>query len=94
LNSHAAGAIMPNLNNTVLSSMPVFMPKLKIQREIADCLDFTGRKIAIHQRNHAAFTALFRTLLHQVMTAQIRVHDADLSDLHQEGKAKMPCTTV
>jgi hypothetical protein len=29
----------------------------------------------------------FRTLLHQLMTAQIRVHDLDLAFLEQEAKA-------
>jgi type I restriction enzyme S subunit len=81
LNSHAAGAIMPNLNNTVLRSMPVFFPKLEIQTEIANCLDATKQKMAIHQRKHAALTALFRTLLHQLMTAQLRVHGLELPNL-------------
>ncbi len=80
LNSHAAGAIMPNLNNTVLRSMPVFFPKLEIQTEIANCLDATKQKMAIHQRKHAALTALFRTLLHQLMTTQVRVHELDLPE--------------
>jgi len=79
LNSHAAGAIMPNLNNTVLRSMPVFFPKLGIQKEIADCLDSTGRKFGIHYRKHAALSALFRTLLHELMTARICVHNLDLT---------------
>ena len=35
-------------------------------------------KLALHCRKHATLTALFRTLLHQLMTAQIRVHDVDL----------------
>jgi len=81
LNSHAAGAIMPNLNNTVLRSMPVFVPSKEVQTEIGDCLDATEQKIAIHQGKHAALTALFRTLLHQLMTAQIRVHNLNLPEL-------------
>ncbi|MDD5036171.1 MAG: restriction endonuclease subunit S [Methylococcaceae bacterium] len=82
LNSHAAGAIMPNLNNTVLRSMPVFFPKLEIQTEIANCLDATKQKMAIHQRKHAALTALFRTLLHKLMTAQIRVDQLDIEEFN------------
>jgi hypothetical protein len=35
------------------------------------------RKHEQHHRKHAALTALFRTLLHQLMTAQIRVHDLE-----------------
>lgn len=79
LNSHAAGAIMPNLNNAVLRSMPVFYPKFHVQVEIADCLDACEQKMINHVRKKTCFTDLFRTLLHQLMTAQIQVHDLDLS---------------
>jgi type I restriction enzyme, S subunit len=79
LNSHAAGAIMPNLNNAVLRSMPVFYPKFDVQVEIADCLDACEQKMINHVRKKESFTDLFRTLLHQLMTAQIRVKDIDLS---------------
>ena len=81
LNSHAAGAIMPNLNNTVLGSMPVFYPTLDVQMAIADCLNAAERKMMIHERKKQSFTDLLRTLLHQLMTAQIRVHDLDLPEL-------------
>jgi type I restriction enzyme S subunit len=78
LNSHAAGVIMPNLNNTVLGSMPVFYPKLDVQIEIADCLDAAEQKLMTHERKKQSFSDLFRTLLHQLMTAQIRVNDLEL----------------
>ncbi len=81
LNSHAAGAIMPNLNNTVLCSMPVFIPKQDVQIEIADCLDATEQKMTLHEFKKQSLTDLFRTLLHQLMTAQIRVNDLDLPEL-------------
>ena len=81
LNSHAAGAIMPNLNNTVLRSMPVFFPSIELQTSIADCLDAIEQKMAIHQRKHDALADLFRTLLQQLMTAQIRVHNLTLPEL-------------
>lgn len=90
LNSHAAGAIMPNLNNTVLSSMPVFYPKRDVQEEIVNFLDAAQLKILTHERRKLSLSDLFRTLLHQLMTAQIRVHDLDLSFLEQEAKAGRP----
>ncbi|MBA5873909.1 MAG: hypothetical protein GDA66_05095 [Nitrospira sp. CR1.2] len=34
-----------------------------------------------------SFTVLFRPLLHRLMTAQIRVHDLDLSLLQQDAQA-------
>jgi len=33
------------------------------------------------RRKHASLAALFRTLLHPLMTAQFRVHDLDLDRL-------------
>lgn len=36
------------------------------------CVD---RKIAIHERKRMTFQELFRTLLHQLMTGEIRVTD-------------------
>ena len=81
LNSHAANAIMPNFNNAILRSMPVFYPKFDVQVEIADCLDACEQKIINHVRKKESFTDLFRTLLHQLMTAQIRVNDLDLDEI-------------
>lgn len=78
LNSHAAGAIMPNLNNRVLRSMPVCYPKLNVQVEIADCLDSADKKILIYERKMESLTDLFRTLLHKLMTAQIPIKCIEL----------------
>jgi len=62
---------------TVLRSMPVYYPKFSNQVEIADCLDSADQKILIHESKKQSLTDLFRTLLHQFMTAQIRVDDVD-----------------
>ena len=40
-----------------------------------------ARKLKLHERKYATITDLFRTLLHQLMTAQIRVHNLDLPEL-------------
>jgi len=81
LNSHAAGAIMPNLNNTVLRAMPVCSPKIEDQIEIANCLDAAEQKLTLCNRKKQALNDLFRALLHQLMTAQIRVNELDLPEL-------------
>jgi hypothetical protein len=36
---------------------------------------------AIHRRKHATLSALLRTLLHPLMTAQLRVYELDLDRL-------------
>jgi type I restriction enzyme S subunit len=79
LNANAAGAIMPNLNNVVLSRFPVFYPKnIDEQKEIAGTLQTIDRKISVHERKRAALSDLFQSLLHQLMTAQIRVDKLDI----------------
>ena len=47
----------------------------------SDPLDAVTKKIAVVQTKRRLLEDLFRTLLHQLMTAQIRVHDLDLSEL-------------
>jgi type I restriction enzyme, S subunit len=81
LESNAAGAIMPNLNNTVLGRLPVVCPPIDEQREIVAILDAIDRKIEFHKRKRTALEELFKTLLHKLMTGEIRVADLDLSAL-------------
>lgn len=82
LNAHAAGAIMPNLNNTILNAVPVAFPKDTMeQQEIVDILDAIDQKIDLHRRKKAVLEELFKSLLHKLMTGEIRVDDLDLSAL-------------
>ena len=64
-----------NINSGTLKRVLLPLPSLDEQKEIVRQLDLVGRKLKLHERKHAALTALFRTLLHELMTAQIRVHD-------------------
>ena len=58
------------------------LPSVEEQEEIVRYLDLVERKHRSSSKRNA-FTDLFRTLLHQLMTAQLRVHDVHL----QESKA-------
>ena len=78
LYSHAAGAIMPNLNNTVLKRLPVYYPRISVQREIVELFEKADRKTTIAKRKRNIYKALFRTLLHELMTAKIRVDAVEL----------------
>jgi type I restriction enzyme S subunit len=62
------------INTTKLRAFPVLRPELDDQKEIAAILQTLDRKITVHERKRATLTDLFQTLLHQLMTAQIRVH--------------------
>lgn len=51
------------------------------QRDIVAILDVIDRKIDLHKRKHAVLDELFKSLLHKLMTGEIRVGDLDLSVL-------------
>jgi type I restriction enzyme S subunit len=86
LRQRGHGANQTNLSMTLLKLFPVYYPEYGEQQAIVGVLRALDEKRAVHERERIAFTALFRTLLHQLMIAQIRVHDLDLSALEEAGK--------
>lgn len=85
--SRAGGSTKGALTCGYLKAYPVPIPSLDEQREIAAIFATLNRKEKVHEQRHIALNDLFRTLLHQLMTAQIRVHDLDLSFLEGEAVA-------
>jgi len=69
------------LMSSELAQFLIPLPDRKTQEEIATAIETVERKHEIHRRKQAGLTDLFRTLLHQLMTARIRVHDLDLPEL-------------
>ena len=75
---------MPNLNNTVLNAVPIAFPLDAVeQQEIIDILDAIDQKIDLHRRKKAVLEELFKSLLHKLMTGEVRVDDLDLSALEE-----------
>jgi type I restriction enzyme S subunit len=70
-----------NYNRNEISVLKIPLPTYEEQREIAATIAAVDAKLALHRRKHAALNALFRTLLHELMTAKIRLQDLDLPDL-------------
>jgi type I restriction enzyme S subunit len=67
-----------NINIQFLSPWPVAFPPKDEQREIADTLQTVDRKIDIHESKKRSLQELFKTTLHKLMTAQIRVKDLEI----------------
>ncbi len=76
-----SGAANPTLNRNIVHQQIVGYPGVDDQREIADLLGKIDGKSDIHKQKASLLKDLFRSLLHQLMTAQIRVHDIDFDDL-------------
>jgi len=83
------GANQRNMNAALVRGFPLTFPKPEEQAEIVAILTALDAKRQIHRRKHAALTALFRTLLHQLMTAQIRLHELDLEGVLAQAVAEM-----
>ncbi len=74
-------AVNAKFNKSAVDALPTFMPLRNEQDEIASALDCVNAKIQTAEHKSRLLNELFRTLLHQLMTAQIRVNDLDLREL-------------
>jgi type I restriction enzyme S subunit len=79
--SQAGGSTKGALTCGYLKTYPVPIPMLEEQRKIADVFKVLEKKENLLRKKHDVLNALFRTLLHQLMTAQVRVCHLDLFTL-------------
>jgi type I restriction enzyme S subunit len=73
-----------NLSLLDIRSLKIPIPQPNESKEIATIFTQIEQKIELCKRKKSTLVDIFRTLLHQLMTAQIRVHDLDLEE---EGSA-------
>lgn len=72
----------PQLNKKNLDPLYIQIPSSsEEQQEIVDILDAIDQKIDLHRRKKAVLEDLFKSLLHKLMTGEIRVDELDLSAL-------------
>ena len=62
-----------NINATKLRTILFPLPAIDEQREIVAILDTIDRKIDLHRRKRDVLDELFKSLLHKLMTGEIRV---------------------
>jgi type I restriction enzyme, S subunit len=75
LTQYRQGVAVPTLNKNTFSAIELALPSPEEQREIADALDALGNRTDVAERKKAQLQDLFRTLLHELMTAKIHVAD-------------------
>lgn len=76
------GSTKGALTCAYLRSVLVPLPAtLEEQRQISGILDTIDRKIELHTRKRAILEGLFKSLLHKLMTGEIRVSDFNLDAL-------------
>lgn len=68
----------PQLNKKDIAPLKFPRPTKKVQDDIAKKIDVVEAKARMHGDKLNALSDLFKTLLHKLMTAEIRVNDIDL----------------
>ena len=72
---------MTTINQQNLSNALFPLPSLSVQKEISIILSSLDTKIEFHNKNKTQLQDLFKTMLTQLMSGQLRVKDIDLSAL-------------
>jgi type I restriction enzyme S subunit len=67
------GVSQSNINATKLRGFQISLPTLAAQHEIARILSTMDKKIEAEEKRKAALQALFKTMLHLLMTGRIRI---------------------
>jgi type I restriction enzyme S subunit len=75
------GTALQQLPIGKLKFVRIPIPSREEQVEIANTLWLVSEKLSLIIRKRSALDALFRTLLHQLLTAQVRVRDLDWSEI-------------
>jgi type I restriction enzyme S subunit len=78
------GASVPTLDRNSFSKLAIGVPKIEEQDRIAEILLLIDTKIEFLKNKLFLYKDMFNILLHQLMTAQIRVDDLDLCALDLE----------
>ena len=82
IRSLAHGGQQQNLNLEIVRDLPLSYPLIEEeQREIVAILDAIDHKAALHRQKRAVLEELFQSLLHKLMTGELRIDDLDLSAL-------------
>jgi type I restriction enzyme, S subunit len=80
-------SVNAKFNKSAINRLPMYLPGDDERIEIVTTLDAVTRKIEALEQKRRLLEDLFRTLLHQLMTAQVRVHEIDLTDSKQDDMA-------
>jgi len=70
-----ASSTIAHLPEVQLKALPIPVPERSQQEEICDVVRQVDMRVDVLARKRMALSDLLRILLHQLMTAQIRVHD-------------------
>ena len=75
-----------NYNRNEISVLPIPVPPIKEQVEIANLISTVENKINYHKTKKVLLNELFKTLLNELMTGKRRVHEIDFQNIRTENE--------
>jgi type I restriction enzyme S subunit len=78
IESYTSGTTRKKLNQGVIKRIHIPLPPLPIQQKIASILSAIDQKIEVEENEKKALEDLFKSLLHNLMTAKIRVNHLEI----------------
>lgn len=83
INFRSQSSVNSVFNASAAAQLEVKMPELQQQEQIAEHLSFVDAKIVSESKKRNALKAIFDSLMIELMTGQIRVHELDLPELKE-----------
>lgn len=74
----------PLITQGIINDVKFGIPSIKEQAEIAHYIHSIDNKIENLSNKKQTLTALFKTLLHELMTGQLRVHELEFEVLQSK----------
>lgn len=74
----ALGSQQPNISATQIENILIPLPLLPVQHQIAAILSAVDEKIEKEENTKNALNSLFQSMLHELMTAKLRVNDLEV----------------
>ncbi|MDA8337000.1 MAG: restriction endonuclease subunit S [Peptococcaceae bacterium] len=70
---------IPQLNRKDVEPIQIPLPTTGEQQQISGILDFVDKKLMTEEKRKSTLQSLFQTMLHLLMTAQVRVKDLEVT---------------
>ncbi|HWC53691.1 MAG TPA: restriction endonuclease subunit S [Chitinophagaceae bacterium] len=81
-------SINAKFNKSAINSMPIALPKRNVQDLIANTIEAIDNKIDNQKNNYNIKNSMFKTLLHELMTGERRVHEIEFEALNKAYRIK------
>jgi len=78
INANKEGKLKKGISASFLKTLPIPIPQLHEQQKIARILGTLDKKMEVEKKRKAAFSELFKTMLHKLMTGEIRLKDVEV----------------